>query len=213
MKGSSCFVAISILGCLLATTPALADDIDEVLNTPLKADEGILVIAVDSEFAFRALRIKRDGELVGNLYAIDAPAGKSLYMVVVPKGHYEWKEILQGVHNFQRGTVLVSSTKYHYDFDVQAGKVNYPGDFVISTNQGEALTNALKIVGIKYAEVGLRDIRYYTELRDRLGTVLGQLSPEQHQAIDRLGFIYVGPGSDSFNNYYHSAIVTQGGKP
>lgn len=213
MKGLDCLIVVSILGCALAATPALADDLDEVLNTHLKADEGILVLSVDSEFAFKALRIKRDNQLIGDIYAEGAPAGKSLYMAVVPEGHYEWKEILLGENNFRREVVNVNNTKYHFDFVVKAGKVNYPGDFVISTNQGEALTKALEIVGIKYGQVGVQGIVYYVELRDRMATFLGQLSPEQHRSVDRLGFSYVGPGDDAFNDYYESLTAVRGSKP
>jgi hypothetical protein len=213
MKGLGHLLAISIFAGSLAATPALADDIDNVLNRPLKADEGILVIAVDSEFAFKALRIKRDSQLIGDIYAEGAPAGKSLYMAVVPKGHYEWKELLLGENNFQRGIVTLGGSKRHYDFDVKAGKVNYPGDFVISTNQGEALTKALDMLGIKYGQAGVRNVLYYIELRDRLATLLGRLSPSQRQAVDRLGFRYIGPGDDAFEDYRESVVAIQSGKP
>ncbi len=196
-----------LLICTLAFTDTVfADQISDVLATPLKASEGILVISVDSEVPFKSIRLKRTSEIFGELEAQDSPAGKSIYLVAMPAGHYQWIEVLLGTTNFQRGEVgLAGNDKKRYEFDVKAGKVNYPGDFVIKSQYGERLTNAMKSLNLNISSF-LFNITYYIDIRDRMAMLLGRLTPEQRKAFSKIGFEYVGPGQDAFPAYYGKFI-------
>jgi hypothetical protein len=206
------FLLLVSLSALAFAGEVHADSVDEVLATPLKPDEGILVLRVDTEFAFKSLRLKRPSQPIGDLFAEDAPAGLSVYMAVVPAGHYQWTQILLGTMDFQRSWVDMYNTKHRFEFDVQPGKVNYPGDFVIRTNLGDTLTQALKELDLPYA-VMLLHVIYHGDLTDRLAMLMTTLTPEQRQALDRIGFAYIGPGEDSFPAYYQKIVASQRDKP
>jgi hypothetical protein len=202
MCGNAFFFRIALLFLVVLAPVAMGGQLDEALDAHLGSDQAILVISVDTEIPFKAIRIKRPDEVFGDLVAENTSAGKSLSMIVMPAGHYQWTEVLLGTADFERGHIVLNGNKnQNYEFDVQAGKINYPGDFVIQTNFGNVLTEALSHLALP-TNPFLFHIRYYIQLRDRMAMLLETLTPEERKAFDRIGFVYIGPGNDAFPDYY-----------
>ncbi len=198
------WIGLQLIPLILFLIPGVAypDQIDDVLSQPLKADEGILVISVDTEVPFRALKFRNSSKVFDDDEAENTPSGKSLQLVTLPAGHYKWLSVVLGTSNFTRGVIGIGSINGHkYEFDIKAGKVNYPGDFVVQSQYGERLTNALREQKLNTSAF-LYNIRYYIDLKDRVSILLENLTPAQRIAIARLGFEYAGPGKDPFPAYY-----------
>lgn len=190
-----------LFGALMAQN-AIAGQIEDVLNTPLSHDEGILLVSVDTEVPFEGLHLKSSSRVFDSVVAENVKPGKSLYLVILPIGHYQWRSIDIGGADFYRGKLdLDKNSSEKYEFDIRPGKINYPGDFIIQTQYGSALTKAMAEQKLSMSSF-LFTLTYYTELRDRFATVLANLTPEQVKAFNRIGYLYVGPGNDMFPEYY-----------
>lgn len=115
------------LGALLA--PALAAaQLRPVApgQTPrLAQNEGLLLIAVDSDVALESARLKHDGDYLdlGGL-----AAGHHYELYIAPAGRYTWRDVVQA------GADVQPLDASNFSFDLSAGDLNYAGDLIVRRN-------------------------------------------------------------------------------
>jgi dipeptidyl aminopeptidase/acylaminoacyl peptidase len=91
----------------------------------LGADEGLLVVAVDSNVDLDSVSVKKDGKLFSSGMLSNLKAGRNSRLYVVPAGTYEWEQVrLFGSIRYE----LKSDPEYR--FEVPPGKITYSGDLV-----------------------------------------------------------------------------------
>ncbi|HEX7965500.1 MAG TPA: hypothetical protein VF651_07260 [Gammaproteobacteria bacterium] len=196
-----------MLACgMLFGVAARAAQPADLSHLQLQAAQGVLVVSVDTDMPLKSLRFRRlDQAADEQQVAEQAVAGRSVQFLVLPAGHYRWTEVDLGGAN---SIPLDRSASPRYEFTVQAGKVSYPGDFVVRAEGGRSADQAAASVtnGASLADVG-----YSLSLVDRYAMLLDALAPAQRDALGRLGLVYVGPGGDDFPFYEHA--VTRGHTP
>lgn len=157
----------------------------------LAADEGLLVVGVDTDVVLTLLRIEaRRG--IGQYYIPRAHAvGRTYRLFAIDAGGYRLAEIRrvdnpQHKHSHQTTIRLPDSA---FDFDVKPGVINYPGDLIFR-GQG---------VWIGAAHVANRGL-----------PVLDWLQVEHPESLGRYRFEYRGLYPDPFPEHYREALVAVG---
>ncbi len=90
----------------------------------LDADEGLLLIAVDSNIDLQSLRISREGMNLDVRNMRDLNKGRNSQLYVVPAGRYRWSRLNTDINYYRLGDDA------EYAFEVKAGVINYPGDLI-----------------------------------------------------------------------------------
>ncbi|QSX77811.1 S9 family peptidase [Agrilutibacter solisilvae] len=116
----------------LATAPASAQlrQVAPGESPTLAADEGLLLVAVDSTVALSVARFARvDGRDASTLADTtdlgELPVGRSHALFVAPAGRYRWE------NTDTTTTTLRLADDTELRFDVAAGQLNYVGDLVL----------------------------------------------------------------------------------
>lgn len=94
----------------------------------LDADEGLLVIAVDTSGHLDSVNLRRNGSLFGRGRLGKVPAGHTLQLFVAKEGSYRWDAV-----RWFGGLRFDLEHDDRYDFEVRPGRINYPGDLVFRT--------------------------------------------------------------------------------
>jgi hypothetical protein len=118
---------LSALGCanarLIAADGPLA----------LRANQGILVVHIDSDFPIRRLRFD-----TGVTAASDLSRGEYVALAVVPAGSYRWTTIevpmAENRDFYYRFRMRRDSD---WSFKVEAGRINYPGQVIVKGSARE----------------------------------------------------------------------------
>ncbi|MFZ5638677.1 MAG: alpha/beta hydrolase family protein [Pseudomonadota bacterium] len=122
---------------LAAALPAQAiiREVDPGKLPKLDADEGLLVLAVDSNKPLRMVRISRDGVNLDVRTMRGVEKGQSARLYVVPAGRYRWTSV------GYLGDYKISKDP-EFAFEVKPGVLNYPGHLVFrSTGWFSALVH------------------------------------------------------------------------
>lgn len=91
----------------------------------LQPDEGLVVVAVDSDIFIRSLRVLKERKAFGAGVMKDIRAGRSFQLYVADAGLYQWNELR-----------MIYNLKYELDdepefkFKVEPGKITYAGDLL-----------------------------------------------------------------------------------
>ncbi|MDJ0907607.1 MAG: hypothetical protein QNI99_00320 [Woeseiaceae bacterium] len=106
---------------------------DEVSNRlsldQLQSDEGLLIVAYDSDWGANTVSINRLGAMGGGI-RFTAPLDGQLFRIMPAKaGEYRWEEISKDVMGGRRVLVL---DKVDLRFTVEAGRINYIGAFLVN---------------------------------------------------------------------------------
>ena len=94
----------------------------------LRADEGLLVVAVDSSDYIGTLSITRQGKVFGGESISDIKQGKTAKLFAVTAGDYRWDSIRYDFARSRFYLNLKDDEALH--FTVKPGAINYPGDLV-----------------------------------------------------------------------------------
>ncbi|WP_133500726.1 alpha/beta hydrolase family protein [Cognatilysobacter terrigena] len=95
----------------------------------LKPDEGLLVLAVDSDIDLEAVRFEREKSMWNGGSFRNLKKGYTLRLFAVPAGRYAWKRVVG--QSFGYFTISFDlSNQPDYAFEVKPGRVNYVGDLV-----------------------------------------------------------------------------------
>lgn len=188
--------ALVILGALLTACAANVTDADQFTGT-IPPGMGILVVTVDTTVAIPVLRLKRATDTFAAVAGRGLPVGRSMHFVLLPAGRYTWDQAEipcnHMVTKFSAPCYYLDFEKdaaTRYTFDVKAGAVNYPGDLQIAYYWG-----------------------YRVELIDRTAMAIRDLDASHDDTVRRFGFVYTGPGDDSFYDYYVSLKSVTDAKP
>ena len=117
---------IATFACVFAmATQAGMRRVDPGEIPVLQPDEGLVVVAVDSDILIRSLRVLKDGKSFGAGMMTDIQAGRSFQLYTADAGDYEWRE-LRMVYNLRYD--LDDETEFK--FKVEPGKITYAGDLL-----------------------------------------------------------------------------------
>jgi dipeptidyl aminopeptidase/acylaminoacyl peptidase len=150
------------------------------------ADEGLLVVSVDTDFALGGVRIQRVGSLAATLVR-DVKTGVDARLYLATAGDYYFDHAsvsATGHYQYDLG-------EKRYRFSVKPATVNYPGDLLLRNSGGWHARIAL-------ANRGLRAMDW-----------LDSTFP----AVAALPFAFAGAYPDPFPAFYQAARRTHPGKP
>ncbi|MBZ0221539.1 MAG: prolyl oligopeptidase family serine peptidase [Dokdonella sp.] len=119
---SSPWISIILLLILLAPTSASTARVRPGAMPELGPDEGLLLVAVDTNLPLNSVRLAPPGRTIGSLMQNNLPAGVHMDLQVVPAGKWQW----QRLRAFDRLYWDISDDT-DYGFEVRAGTLNYPG--------------------------------------------------------------------------------------
>lgn len=91
----------------------------------LAPDEGLVVVAVDSNVPLHDVRFIKDGKVLGSGVMKHLEAGRSFGLYVASAGVYEWREV-----ELFFGWKYKLSDDPEFTFKVEPGKITYPGDLL-----------------------------------------------------------------------------------
>ena len=115
---------VSILvGVLSCAAPAVVP-IDASGPIELAPNKALLIIHIDTDIALGNLLLNHRS------VAQSLNKGRHVWMVRVPEGSYRWKRIEIGNQPRNRLKYLLESDE-ELSFEVEAGKINYPGELMI----------------------------------------------------------------------------------
>ena len=176
------WVCVTFTAALLALSleaGARVRVVDPGEQPTLGPDEGLLLVAVDSNVDLNAVRVKKEGRLFSSGVLANIKAGHNARLYVVPAGQYEWEQVR-----------AFNSIRYElkndpeYRFEVRPGVVTYGGDLVFRP-QGWFRAN------VQVSNRGLRAMDWLEA---------------QHPALARqYAFTYSGHYPDPFLAFYRAA--------
>jgi dipeptidyl aminopeptidase/acylaminoacyl peptidase len=150
----------------------------EIVN--LDDDEGLLVVAVDSDIALRRVRVERSssGLSWASVRGV-ATDTRALRLYVAPQGKYRWEDVQ--LEDFDAVYDVSDDDEFH--FAVQAGRINYPGDLLFRS------------VSIYQARI---------HVANRALTVIDWLSREHSALYSKYELGYSGHFGDPFPAFYRA---------
>ena len=177
------FRSLLLLCLLVAVRPTLAlDELEPGVLPELGADEGLLVVAVDSRQTLYGVRLGREGRLLGSTFLRRLPEGRSHRVFRLKAGDYQWMEVQPfGGWRFR----LRDDAEFR--FRVEPGVVNYPGDLSF---EASSLWRA------------------HLRLANRGAAALDWLKSTHPQLLERHGFRYSGAYPDPFPEVYLAALAS-----
>lgn len=112
-----------LLLCCALPAQAIIREVDPGELPKLDADEGLLLIAVDSDVSLRSVRISRQGVNLDMRSMRGVEPGRSSQLYVLPAGRYRWTSVGY-IGEFKL------SKDPEFGFEVKPGVLNYPGDLL-----------------------------------------------------------------------------------
>jgi dipeptidyl aminopeptidase/acylaminoacyl peptidase len=117
---------VLILACALPVdADARMRRVDPGKVPELRADEGLVLVAVESSVPVHAVRVSRNGRQFGAGTMRGLPAGQSFALYVAPAGAYAFREV-----ELFRGWRLSLRDDPEFRFTVAAGEITYPGELL-----------------------------------------------------------------------------------
>ena len=129
----ACLLSVGLLACASSAPPA---SVTPGPFEPLASDEGFLVVQIDSDLGVERLQAG------SGVIARDLQPGRHLWLVRMKVGTYRWSGVRllaqSQVDNMIRPESVGVLNEKEFEFDVEAGAVNYPGELVIRMNEPES---------------------------------------------------------------------------
>jgi len=97
----------------------------------LGADEGLLLVSIDTLTPLHYVRVQREGNYFASAQVADANAGVTVKLYAVSAGKYRWDRVGLTQYSF-----FELSNDGEFKFEVKAGVVNYPGDLLFRSTGG-----------------------------------------------------------------------------
>ena len=158
----------------------------------LDADEGLLLVTLDTEFPLEAVYMKQEGAVLNSRVLKNVVAGRTTALVRLAAGRYGWDKLRIG--NWGRSW---SWSDYNLGddpesfFDVRAGVINYPGDLLVKSISS----------GVSY----IQRMNHAT-------LAIDWLDANNPDLLKQRALVYSGPYADPFPAYYLKARDSAGGK-
>lgn len=175
------FRGLLLLCLFMVALPVRAfDEVEPDALPDLAADEGLLIVSVDSRQTLYGLRLGREGRLLGSTFLRRLPEGRSHRVFRLKGGEYQWMEVQPfGGWRFR----LRDDAEFR--FKVEPGAINYPGDL------------SFEAISLWRAKV---------RLANRGVVALDWLRQHHPQLLDRHQFRYSGSYPDPFPATYLAAL-------
>ncbi|MEJ1095121.1 MULTISPECIES: S9 family peptidase [unclassified Pseudoxanthomonas] len=113
------------LGLSAPSAQARMQRIDPGEIPELAPDEGLVLVAVDTDVDLYSVRVRKDGKAFGAGVMNDLKIGRSFRLYVAPAGVYEWREV-----QLIFGLRYALSDDPEFKFKVEPGKISYAGDLL-----------------------------------------------------------------------------------
>lgn len=183
----SAFAVVALIAALAWTAPSTAmDRVDPGELPTLRADEGLVLVAIDSSIPLEAVHVRKDGgSMFGGGILRRLPAGRTLRLYVAPAGRYEWNRVSTYFGYYRFGNDA------EYDFEVKPGRISYAGDLVFRPTGFFSAT-------VLVANRGLG--------------ALDWLQAEHAQLLAAHPFEYVGQYPDPFPAFHRERLAAAGAK-
>ncbi len=183
------FLLVGILGC----AASLIVPIDASGPIELAPNEALLIVHIDTEVALERLVLNNRS------VARSLAEGRHVWMVRVPVGSYSWKRIEIGKQLRYREKYRLESDE-EMSFEVEAGKINYPGELVVRRSPQSSWRNRILIV----------------RNRNHSAMVVRDLKGSHDALLSSFPLHYAGSSGDGFLEYYmkqryQSATESNGG--
>ncbi|MEZ5460549.1 alpha/beta hydrolase family protein [Dokdonella sp.] len=126
-RGSAACLILAVV-CLLASPAALAAGmypVDPGQSLQLQADEGLLVVVLDSSVALDVVVMRKQHSIASSAVLRRAGPGRSFQLFRVAAGRYAWDSL-----RTQAGQTFKLEDNPEFHFVVPAGQVAYPGELV-----------------------------------------------------------------------------------
>lgn len=91
----------------------------------LDPDEGLVVVAVDSNVPLHSVSVNKDGNYFGSGVLRDLEHGHSYRLYAAEAGTYEWEEV-----QLLRRLEFELEDDPEFEFSVEPGRITYPGDLL-----------------------------------------------------------------------------------
>lgn len=163
------------LGCAVSSVMP----IDPSRPIELAPDQALLIIQIDTDIALEKVFLNHQ------VVARSLGKGKHLWLIRVSEGRYRWKRIEVGKQPHSRLRYLLEPDE-ELGFEVNAGKLNYPGELVIRSGALSRWGSGVLIVRNRnHSAMAVREMR------------------DSHDSILRsFPLHYAGLGEDEFLEYY-----------
>jgi dienelactone hydrolase len=183
-RAAGCAARRLLLAALLAGASACATaplrPVAPGAPVELAADEGLLVVHIDTAVPLE--RVSLDRAVASGAL----PSGRHVWLVRLPVGRYRWAQISFGsqagsaqVYRFEPGDEDVR-------FDVEAGKINYPGELVIRAHpMARSVRGAIQVRNRNHSARAVRE--------------LGKVARE---ILSAFPLRHAGPSRDGFLEHY-----------
>jgi hypothetical protein len=167
--------SIALAGCASSRIPP----IDASKPIELAAEEGLLIIQIDTEVALSNLILNHRS------VARSLSKGRHIWLTRVREGSYRWQEFETGDQVRYRRTYELDSDD-EMRFYVQAGTINYPGELVIRASPQPRLGDDTLIV----------------RNRNHAAMAVRALQKRYPRLLQSRALHYAGSGDDAFLDYY-----------
>lgn len=119
------FVVLALAGFAVQATRL----IDPGETVRLKPDEGLLVVAVDSDSELTRIRFQRIGSSWSGATFRSIKTGRTTRLYAVPAGRYRWTKVTQFENVYYISAIDLTNDP-EFEFEVKPGRINYAGDLV-----------------------------------------------------------------------------------
>ena len=179
--------SLLVSAAVLLGTPAHARLIKPGTVPTLKADEGLLVVGIDSNIPLVRVKVRKDNAVFGGGDMKDLPEGRSLRLYALPAGRYEWSQLrpLRYLNYDLRRDP-------EFEFVIEPGRINYAGD-------------------LQFRAKTVRDSTFHIANRS-LG-VIDWLKEEHPQVYASYALTYTGHYPDPFPAFYREVVEKAGTEP
>ena len=176
-----CIVVLALWLLFLPTCAhAFLREIDPHSEIKLGANEGLLLVSVNTLTPLHYVRVQREGNYFASAKISDLNAGVTTKIYAVAAGKYRWDRVGLSSNYFYE-----LSNDAEFKFEVKAGVVNYPGDLLFRSVGG---------------------IRGRLRTADRALGALDWLETS-FPSVGDLPFVYVGHYPDPFAELYRKERV------
>lgn len=169
------FVVSVILLLCAREGHAFLREIEPGKEVKLDANEGLLLVSVDTLDEINYVRIQKEGNVFSSAKLTDLKQGITTKLYAAPAGKYRWDRV-----GLTRDFYYELSDNIELKFEIRAGVVNYPGDLLFRRSLG--------------TRSRMRMTNRALQAADWLET--------QFPSLNSMQFVYAGHYSDPFIEHY-----------
>lgn len=128
--GIACLLGALLSWAICAPVWARMQRVDPGEIPKLSADEGLVLIAVDTDFELEQVALNKDGKVFGEGTMSQLKPGRTFRLYVAPVGDYTWKRITLLTDYYNKWSLPLKDSD-EFRFHVESGRITYPGDLLV----------------------------------------------------------------------------------